>query len=247
MKIIALAYYHRDVQAFPDEWDPVRLLHGDADGDIERFVDIIQMAVFNTNGDKGNLLCPMYFSLRQKCARAGAMMEYWQGAFAQTMPEVRFKGRGWDTGSGQGCLSLENSVVVLSEHCITDPNGRTKKLTCSCSRELAPTRRCRSCKCAKRGKPCVAIACGCKGSAVAQLAGQCHSPPRRPLLTRSQRRLRKCLREPQGGGAMIGMKMVRAADQQVKVTSRMGNIAAVRPTQSGQRRRHQSIIVGKLT
>ena len=58
------------------------MLHGDADGDIERFVDIIRMAVFNINGDKDNLLCPTYLSLRQQCARAGATMEYWQGAFA---------------------------------------------------------------------------------------------------------------------------------------------------------------------
>ena len=112
---------------------------------------------------RANLLCPTCFCLRQQCARAGATMEYWQGAFAQTMPEERFKRRGWDTESGQGYLSPENSVVVLSEDCIIDPNGKAKKLTCSCNRELAPKRKCRSCKCAKRGKPCVAITCGCKG------------------------------------------------------------------------------------
>ena len=65
VKIIALAYYPRDVQAFPDEWDQMRMLHGDADGDIKRCFDIIRLAVFNINEDKGNLLCPTYFSLRQ--------------------------------------------------------------------------------------------------------------------------------------------------------------------------------------
>jgi len=94
VKIIALAYYHRDVQEFPNVWDPVRVLHGDVDRDIERFVDIIRLAVFNINGDKGNLLCPTYFSFCQQCTRVGATMEHWQGAFAQTMPEVRCKGRG---------------------------------------------------------------------------------------------------------------------------------------------------------
>ena len=140
-------------------------------------------------------------------------MEYWQGAFAQTMPEVRFQGRGWDTDSGQGYLSPENSVVVLSEHCIIDPNGKTKKLTCSCSRELAPTRKCRSCKCAKRGKPCVAIACGCKGLCGRAAGGAViltpEAAPPNPQSTPTQ----EISSGAPGGGAMIGMKMAGATDQ----------------------------------
>ena len=79
------------------------------------------------------------------------------------MPTVTFKGRGWDTESGRGDMTRGNSVVVLSEHSIIDPHGKTKKLTCSCQPHLASSHLCRRCKCGKGGKPCVAVSCGCLG------------------------------------------------------------------------------------
>ena len=35
------------------------------------------------------------------------------------LPNIDFKGRGWDTETGKGDLSPVTSVVVLSEHCVT--------------------------------------------------------------------------------------------------------------------------------
>ena len=66
-----------------------------------------------------------------------------------------------DTETGKRDLLPETSVVVLSELCTIDPTGKTKKLTCTCSDKIVSTRECRSCKCAKREKPDVAIICGC--------------------------------------------------------------------------------------
>ena len=115
--------------------------------------------------------------------------------------------------SGQGYLSPENSVVVLSEHCIIDPNGKTKKLTCSCSRELAPARKCRSCKCAKRGRPCVAIACGCKGLCGRAAGGPVTlAPEASPPDSQSTPTQDISARAPEGG-MMINMKMAGASNQ----------------------------------
>ena len=68
---------------------------------------------------------------------------------------------------------------LLEQHCINDPaTGKTK----SCSDKLASTRKCRSCKRAKRDKPCVAIVCGCKDRC-GRLTGWTVTPLPTPLLS----------------------------------------------------------------
>ena len=80
------------------------------------------------------------------------------------MPRINFKGRGWDTSTGEGKLNKSN-VAVLSQHCHIHAGGNVKKLICRCRPDLAPERGCRgSCSCWKRGKKlCSPEACGCKG------------------------------------------------------------------------------------
>lgn len=77
VKIIAMAYYHRDAQAFPKDWNPAEVLNDGARGNIREFVEILRLRVLGIHGAKGNMLCPTYFSVRQQCARASATLEYW--------------------------------------------------------------------------------------------------------------------------------------------------------------------------
>ena len=57
-----------------------------------------------------------------------------------------------------------------------------------------------NCKCAKRGKPCVAIACGCKGLCDRVAGGPVTLARETPPLTRSQHSPRTYLRNPRMGG-----------------------------------------------
>lgn len=108
------------------------------------------------------MLMPTLFLLHQQCARAGATLDYWQSAFVEDMPEIPFKSRDGDKASGTGELLAGSMVIVLSEHCIINAAGKTQKLFCQCHPELAPTRTCARCTCSRRGKPCVAVLCGCR-------------------------------------------------------------------------------------
>lgn len=97
------------------------------------------------------------FSLRQQGPRANATLEYWQDASKEE--------------DGRPNLSSETSVIVLSEHGVIDLTSRTKKPRCTCNENLALITKCRSYKCAKREKLCVAIGCGCRGRC-GHLAGE---------------------------------------------------------------------------
>ena len=59
VKPIALAYYHRDTQ--PDELNPAHVLHDDAGGCVEKFVDIVRLVIIKIKGRVGTLLCPTSF------------------------------------------------------------------------------------------------------------------------------------------------------------------------------------------
>ena len=165
LKIIALTYVYRDRHAFPLTWDPASVLNHELHGSIEKFVNVIRRQVFNLHGDKGNMLCPTLYSLRAQGTRAGATLDYWQGALKEKMPRLEFKGRGWDTESGTGELTKSNVVVVVSEHCHINANGKVKKLICGCNPDLAAERGCKgNCSCwRRRQKLCSPEACGCKG------------------------------------------------------------------------------------
>ena len=86
--------------------------------------------MFNLHGDKGNMLCPTLYSLRVKAARAGATLDYWQGSLEEKMPRLEFKGRDWDTESGKVKITKSKVVVVVSEHCHVNENGKLKTLVC---------------------------------------------------------------------------------------------------------------------
>ena len=86
--------------------------------------------MFNLHGDKGNMLCPTLYSLRVKAARAGATLDSWQGSLEEKMPRLEFKGRDWDTESGKVKITKSKVVVVVSEHCHVNENGKLKTLVC---------------------------------------------------------------------------------------------------------------------
>lgn len=74
-----------------------------------------------------------------------------------TMPRVSFKGRGLDPVSGECDVTRGNSVIALSEDSTFDPSRKTGKLVCGCKPHLGATHECRTCECARHGKPCVAV------------------------------------------------------------------------------------------
>ena len=178
VKIIALTYFYRDRHAFPLTWDPASVLNNELRGSILKFVNVIRRQVFNLHGDKGNMLCPTLYSLRAQAARAGATLDYWQGALQEKMPRLEFKGRGWDTKSGKGEITKSNVVVVVSEHCHINANGKVKKLVCGCNPDLAVERGCKgNCSCwRRREKLCSSQACSCKGRCGRVEAGAEASP-----------------------------------------------------------------------
>ena len=164
MKIIALTYFYRDRHAFPLTSDPAFVLNHELRGSIQKFVNVIRRQVFILHGDKGNMLCPTLYSLKAQAARAGATLDYWQGALEVKFPRLEFKGRGWDTESATAELTKSNVVVVVSEHCHINANGKVKKLVCGCNPDLAVERGCkRNCSCWKRRKKlCSHQACRCR-------------------------------------------------------------------------------------
>lgn len=124
VELIVLAYYHRDAQFFPDEWNPARVPQDDAGSCVERFVDIVGLVVSKVKGRVGNLLCPTFLSLYQEYAWANATLEYRQGAFVESMLEFASREE-----SSTPNLASKISVVVQSEHRIINPTGKTKKPT----------------------------------------------------------------------------------------------------------------------
>ena len=100
VKIIAPTYFYRDRHAFPLTWDPAAVLHTELRGSVEKFVNVIRRQVFNVHGDRDCVLCPTLYSLGAQGARAGATLDYWQGALKNKIPRLEFKGRNWDTDSG---------------------------------------------------------------------------------------------------------------------------------------------------
>lgn len=111
---------------------------------------------------KINMLMPTLFSLRRRCERARATLDYWGRALAEKMSDVRVKGRGWDTASWPGELLPGKMVVLFSEHYASStPPVKRKKLLCGCNLRLASSWKRRSSKCSKREKPCMTLDCGC--------------------------------------------------------------------------------------
>ena len=58
------------------------------------------------------------------------------------MPRLEFKGRGWDTESRTVGLTKSNVIVVVSEHCNINENGKVKTLVCGCNPDLVGERGC---------------------------------------------------------------------------------------------------------
>ena len=84
------------------------------------------------------------------------------------MPEVEFRGRGWDIahkGGGER-LTRDNIVVNLSDHAYVDPTGKTQRLVCGCKPVAAEKHKCRRCTCSSLGKECHRLWCGCQGRCV---------------------------------------------------------------------------------
>ena len=77
---------------------------------------------------------------------------------------MEFKGRGWDKESRKAELKKSNVIVVVSEHCHINANGKVKKLVCGCNLDLAGERGCNGdCLCCRRReKMCPTEACLCK-------------------------------------------------------------------------------------
>ena len=111
-------------------WDPASVPNHKLCGFIQKFINVIRRQVFNLHGNKGNMLCPTLYSLRVQAARAGATLDYWQDSLEEKMPRLEFKDSGWDTESGKVKITKSNVVVVVSEHCHVNENGKLKTLVC---------------------------------------------------------------------------------------------------------------------
>ena len=124
------------------------------------------------------MLCPTLYFLRAQAARAEATLDYWQGALKEKMPHLEFKGRGWDTESGNAEIPKSNVVVVVSEHCHINANRKMKKLVCRCNPDLAVERGCKgNCSCwRRREKLCPPQACRCKGRC-GRVEAEAETPP----------------------------------------------------------------------
>lgn len=89
----------------------------------------MQLTLNVIRGAKGILSCLTFVSLPKECVRASTSLEYWYVAFEEVMPDVTCRGRGRDTESGEGKLTGKNAIVLLSEHWVSVPNGKTRKMT----------------------------------------------------------------------------------------------------------------------
>ncbi|CAM9555127.1 unnamed protein product, partial [Sphacelaria rigidula] len=115
-------------------------------------------------------------------ANAGAVLEYWMGRMAVSMPAIEFCGRGWNTANehrGER-LTKTNIVVNLSDHAYIDPAGKTQRLLCRCNPVASEKHRCkRSCTCARLRKDCHPFLCGCEGRCLPPAPETRGSPPER--------------------------------------------------------------------
>ena len=87
-------------------------------------------------------------------------------------------------------MTAANSVVVLSEHSIICPKGKTKTFICKCNPELAPHHKCSRCICGRRRKTCVAISCKCQGRCATTEARVTIAPTSQPPQVTSPHALR---------------------------------------------------------
>lgn len=88
---------------------------------------------------------------------------YFQDAFKKDLPHVTSWGRDRNIVSGEGEPTDENAVVFLSQCFTIGPNGKSRKMICQRGSVLASRQAFRGYTCGKRGKPCVAVRCGCHG------------------------------------------------------------------------------------
>lgn len=66
VEIIALGFDHRYASAVPRDWNPFRVLKGNARGGPERFMGIIRPTMYSTHARKDDILCRAYLLLRQQ-------------------------------------------------------------------------------------------------------------------------------------------------------------------------------------
>ena len=167
MKFLAVAFYYKRESAFSTTGTRAEdILDKQAEGQTTSFVNWVRLLSWKMGGTRPRQMVPPADTLRYQVKRAGAVLEYWVGGMAESMPHVEFKGRGWNTASGKvgEAVTHDNIVLNLSEHAYIDNTGKTKNLVCGCNPDASKKHKCRrTCTCARLGKGCHPILCGCKG------------------------------------------------------------------------------------
>ena len=163
-RLMATAFYFMHERRFlAADQTPATILEA-ADGNVSNYISLIRQSIWNMNGGNSRGACPPEISFWLQGSRADAVAEYWQGAFGWEMPEVKFKGRGWDTAGWDEKeeLTKTNVIMPLSEHGFIDNSGKSHVMKCGCSPDAAANKHgCKTCTCWRSYHKDCSIHCGC--------------------------------------------------------------------------------------